>query len=117
MNLELQEKLLNLERLIEQEREFAVNLQIVELKAVQDQKGQLLAELREFRDGCPDELKNLAARLREGNRRNARLLHTTLNFFRQAMNSCCNSIAPVIYGQRGVRILPRNVGVLHTGKV
>ncbi len=117
MNPELQKKLSALEQLIERERAFAVNLRIAELKAVQEEKGRLLTELRAFQDGCPDELKQLAARLRDGNRRNARLLHATLNFFRQAMHSCCNSIAPVVYGNRGHRIAPRTIGVLHTGKV
>ncbi|MBN2645753.1 MAG: hypothetical protein JXR59_09805 [Desulfuromonadaceae bacterium] len=117
MSGEWQEKLQTLERLIERERALAIDLQADALKALQEEKGALLVELRRLDPGCPEALKPLAGRLREDNRRNARLLYASLNLLRQTMNSCCSRIAPSCYGRRGHRIDGRAVGILHTGKV
>ncbi len=117
MDRPLEAKLKLLEQLIEQERAFAVGLKITELKEIQEQKKELLIELHGFQGGCPQELKDLAARLRDSNRRNARLLHTTLNFLRQTMNSCRKSITPLTYGRSGNQIQGSAIGLLHAGRV
>ncbi len=117
MNEPLHDKLLRLEHLIEQERLFAISLRFSELEEIQGQKKELLIELRDCQDGCPNELKELAGRLRDNNRRNARLLHTTLTFLRQTMASCCQSLTPLTYGRRGNRIQGSAIGFLHAGRI
>ena len=117
MKAALHDKLLQLEQMIEQERFYAVSLRIAELKEIQERKRELLIELGEFTQSCPAELKDLAGRLRDGNRRNARLLHSTLNFLRQTMASCCQSITPLTYGRRGNRVQGSAIGLLHAGRI
>lgn len=117
METALRDKLLKLEELINQERSYAVDLKIDALKDIQEQKKELLVELDMPEENCPSELKELAARLRDSNRRNARLLHSTLNFLRQAMSNCCESISPLTYGQRGNRVHSNTIGMLHAGRV
>ncbi len=114
---QLHQQLEALEVLILKEREYAIRLKVEELKALQDEKGRLLDGFRDLVTSCPAELKEWAARLSRENRRNARLLATTLTFLRQTMESCCRDIAPVLYGSTGDRIQGRTIGVLLTGRV
>jgi flagellar biosynthesis/type III secretory pathway chaperone len=113
----MRDKLLKLEKLIELERSYAVTLKIDALKEIQEQKKELLIDLKIPGETFPTELKELAARLRDSNRRNARLLFSTLNFLRQTMNNCCESITPLTYGQHGHRIQSNANGLLHAGRV
>jgi flagellar biosynthesis/type III secretory pathway chaperone len=117
MEAALREKLLKLEELIEQERSYAVNLNVDALGRLQEEKKELLLQLEIPSESCPLELKEVAARLRENNRRNARLLFNTLNFLRQAMSNCCESITPLTYGQRGNRVQNNTLGLLHVGRI
>lgn len=117
MVMDIRDKLQALEHLIEQERNYAMTLRIDDLKAIQQDKGQLLAELNACRDSCPDELKRVAKRLRDGNRRNARLLHAALTLLRQTMASCRNAVTPFTYGRQGQKVPFGDTGLLHIGKV
>ena len=114
---EYQEKLALLEQLIQRERSFAIKLQVVELKDLQEEKAQLLAELKALDGPCPEELKEFAGHLRRQNRRNARLLASTLTFLRQTMSNCRREISTVLYGRHGNRIESRTMGLLHTGRI
>lgn len=113
----LRQKLTLLQQLIHQERECAIQLRIEDLKGLQDKKGLLLMELQSYAGTCPEELKALADHLRNQNRRNARLLSTTLAFLRQRMNSCSREISTVMYGRCGNRIESKSMGLLHTGRI
>ncbi len=114
---EYQEKLVLLEQLIQRERSFAIKLQVAELKDLQEEKAQLLRELNALEGPCPEDLKEFAGYLRQQNRRNARLLASTLAFLRQTMNNCRREISTVLYGRQGNRIESRAMGLLHTGRI
>lgn len=114
---EYHEKLTLLEQLIKRERSFAIKLQVVELKELQEEKAQLLDDLKALDGPCPEDLKEFADDLRRQNRRNARLLASTLTFLRQTMNSCRREISTVLYGRYGNRIESRAMGLLHTGRI
>ncbi len=116
MNPELQQKLNLLKDLIQRERDYARNLKIAELMSLQEEKGSILSEFKSISGCCPNELKELAAHLRDENRRNARLLWATLNFLRQSMSNCCRQLTPVMYGRRGNRMQNIPLGVLHAGR-
>jgi len=117
MGQELQQKLNRLEDLIQQERRCACTLQVAELKQLQEEKGLLIGELKALGQGCPEELKPFAEKLCEENRRNARLLHTGLNYLRQAMQSCTRQLTPISYGSRGNRLQSAPSGLLLTGRI
>jgi len=114
---QLQQKLDQLETLIQQERDYACRMQIIELKQLQEEKGVLINELKDLGQDCPDDLKQIAGRLREENRRNARLLHTCLNYLRQAMQSCTCQLTPATYGSAGNMLQRAPSGLLLTGRI
>lgn len=117
MGQELQDKLTRLEALIQRERRCACTLQVTELKQLQEEKGLLVKELRELDQACSGELQQFASRLREENRRNAKLLHTCLNYLRQAMRNCTRQLTPVTYGRRGNCLQSAPSGLLLTGRI
>lgn len=117
MDNHLQLKLEQLEQLIRQERDYARTLKYSELKQIQEEKKQLLDELRSFSNSCPAELKATVSRLREENCRNARLLWNTLNFLRQSMQNCTRQVMPILYGRRGNSIQAAAIGLLHSGRI
>ncbi len=117
MGQELLQKLTRLDELIQQERGHACGLQVSELKELQEQKGLLLKELQTLSTNCPPELKQLAGRIREENRRNAQLLYTTLGYLREAMHSCTRQLTPVAYGNRGHHLQTAPSGMLLTGRI
>ncbi len=114
---DLFQKLTQLQQLICQEREYAIQLRVEELKVLQDQKGVLLMELKTHSGPCPEGLKTFANSLRSQNRRNARLLSATLNFLRQTMTSCRRELSSTMYGRHGHQIEVQTMGLLHTGRV
>jgi len=117
MGQELLQKLTRLDELIQQERGHARSLQVTELKELQEQKGLLLKELQALSTDCPPELKQLAGRVREGNRRNAQLLFTTLTYLREAMRSCTRQLTPTAYGNCGHQLQTAPSGLLLTGRI
>ena len=117
MDNNLQAKLEELEQLISQEREYARTLQHSELNLIQEQKKLLLDELRSFSDPCPPELKSTVSRLRDENRRNARLLWNSLGFLRQSMQSCTQQVMPMLYGRQGNKLQSAAIGILHNGRI
>jgi len=114
---QLQSQLEQLDELILLEREYAIKLKINDLKDLQERKEEMLKELQFQDSSCSSEEKQLIARLKNENRRNARLLAATLNFLRQTMRNCCQEITPMLYGRRGNRIQTPTVGLLHVGRV
>lgn len=114
---DLRQRLQSLENLIHKERDLAIRLKVDDLKALQDEKGMLLKGFAEHVSQCSGELKEYASHLRHENRRNARLLATTLTFLRQTMQNCCREVTPVLYGKLGTRIQSRSTGMLHVGRI
>lgn len=117
MGQELQQKLIQLEDMMQQERHYACTLQVTELKQLQEEKGLLIKELKDLGQACPAELKQLAGRLREENRRNAQLLYTCLNYLRQAVRHCTRQLTPMSYGNRGNSLQNTPSGLLLKGRI
>ena len=114
---QLQQQLEQLDELIKLEREYAIKLKVKDLKDLQERKGELLQELQLQENTDCREQKKMISRLKGENRRNARLLASTLNILRQTMQNCCREITPVLYGQLGTQVQKTAVGVLHVGRV
>ena len=114
---QFQQQLEQLDELILLEREYAIKLKVQDLKDLQERKGELLLQLQQQESAGGKEQKKMISRLKGENRRNARLLASTLNILRQTMQNCCREITPILYGQQGNRIQKTAVGVLHVGRV
>ncbi len=114
---QLQQQLEQLDELIRLEREYAIKLKVKDLKDLQERKAELLQELQKQEGHSCEDQKKLISRLKGENRRNARLLASTLNILRQTMQNCCREITPVLYGHMGTQVQKAAVGVLHVGRV
>ncbi len=117
MGQELLQKLAQLEDLIQEERDHARCLQVSKLKALQEQKGQLIKELQTLSAGESPELKQIAGRIRQENLRNAQLLYTTLSYLREAMRNCTHQLTPAAYGNSGRQLQTAPSGLLLAGRI
>ncbi|SDZ79991.1 hypothetical protein SAMN05660420_00372 [Desulfuromusa kysingii] len=117
MEQDLTQNLMQLEKLIMQERCFACTMKIAGLQQIQQEKKQLIDEIRALDGQCSVEQKQVAGRLRDENRRNAQLLYTCLNYLRQAMHNCTRQLTPTSYGCFGNSLQSTPSGLLLTGRI
>ncbi len=114
----LRRQLEELLQLILRERELAKSLDIEALGALQTEKEALLGALGEAVQGeSAPELKELAARVREENRRNAYLFWSALGFIRSTMEFLGLQATPPGYGARGSSPRPSGGGLILSGRV
>ncbi len=104
--------------LIREEREYAKSLDMNHLRAVSEEKEQLLRTIGPLGDVDPGN-QSLAAQIREENRRNAFLFWSALNWIRESMEFFGRQVAPNVYSPVGNYVSPANAnsGRLLSGKV
>ncbi|PNU21147.1 flagellar protein FlgN [Geothermobacter hydrogeniphilus] len=107
-----------LHRLLLEERECAMNLDLAGLQRTVEEKSALLGALPPTReDELTPELRELAGKIQKENRRNAYLFWSSLNWVRETMNFYSRQIANPAYGESGRQISNVNGGSLLSGKV
>jgi len=117
MDQDLQQKLNRLEELIIQERDYARTLKVVQIKELQQEKGDLIKELQSENVTYSAEIKILIKKIQRENIRNAKLLHTCLGNLRQMMSHCAQQLTPVSYGKHGACVQNSPSGLLLNGRI
>ncbi len=102
--------------LICRERDCAKRCALDEMAAVTEEKELLLRSLGALGE-LDEEGRQLAARIREENRRNAYLFWSALKWVRESMSFFGNQATPIGYGARGAVVSAANSGMLLSGRV
>ncbi len=116
----LREQLQALHGAILRERTCARNLamdEMLEATRCKEELLQTLGPLDEVAVTADHEIRQLAATIREENRRNAYLFWVTLNWIRQSMEFFGKQTTPAVYSASGATVRSRGGGRLLSGKV
>lgn len=112
----LRDQLTRLHELLVQEREYAKAFAMTDLMATVQAKNDLLKTLEPIHEISPED-RELAAVVREENRRNAYLFWATLGFVRESMSFFQKEMSPVSYGAHGTTIRGNHGGMLLRGRI
>ena len=99
-----------------EERRFAQELRMDDLMGIQQRKKDLLGALEGHRE-FPEELREMARKIRSENRRNAYLLWAGLTWVREMMGVFGKNRQPAVYGRFGRQVESQPAGALLSGKV
>lgn len=104
--------------LIRQEREYAKNLDMDQMRAITEEKANLLKSIGPL-DAVDANDQYLATQIQEENRRNAFLFWSALNWIRESMEFFGRQVAPPVYSPVGAYATSPNTnsGRLLSGKV
>ncbi len=113
---ELQNQLCRLHELILLERKYAKGLALDELLATTHEKEVLLQQLVPVADAGP-EIRVLAEKVKQENRRNAYLFWSTLKLIRESMLFFNRQVTQTSYGAGGALINKGSSGMVLVGRV
>jgi hypothetical protein len=114
----LRQQLADLQQLILQEREYAKALDMENLARTAEAKSRLLTLLDdEALPGEDEQTRQLAATVREENRRNAYLFYMTLQWVRDLMTFYGQRTVPATYGAFANQVRRQHGGRLLSGRI
>lgn len=113
----LRARLLKLHDLILRERDCCKAVDVNGLQELLDEKGQLLTELENLAPVVEPELRVLAGKIKDENRRNAYLIWATLRFIRENMEFFGRQAGLPSYGAGGRLVQSGGSGLVLSGRV
>ncbi len=113
----LRTRLLKLHELILRERDCCKAVDLPGLEEVLTEKEQLLSDLELLEPTAGAELRELAAKIKNENRRNAYLIWATLRFIRESMEFFGRQTGQPSYGAGGRMIQNGGSGLVLSGRV
>lgn len=113
----LRTRLLKLHGLLLRERECCKAVDLPGLQEVLSEKELLLVDLEPLEPVAGSELRDLAARIKNENRRNAFLLLATLRFIRESMEFFGRQTGQASYGAGGRMIQNGGSGLVLSGRI
>ncbi|NTV14068.1 MAG: flagellar protein FlgN [Desulfobulbaceae bacterium] len=113
----LRVRLLKLHALLLRERECCKAVDLPGLQEVLSEKELLLLELEPLEPASGSELRELAAQIKNENRRNAYLLWATLRFIRESMEFFGRQAGQPSYGAGGRMIQNGGSGLVLSGRI
>ncbi len=113
----LRNRLLKLHELILRERDCCKAVDLLGLQEVLTEKELLLTDLEPLESVAGAELRELATKVKNENRRNAYLLWVTLRFIRESMEFFGRQTGQPSYGAGGRMIQNGGSGLVLSGRV
>jgi len=113
----LRARLLKLHELILRERDCCKAVDLAGMQEVFSEKEQLLSDLELIEQGAGLELRELAEKIKEENRRNAYLIWASLRFIRESMEFFGRQSGQPSYGAGGRMIQNGGSGLVLSGRI